>query len=192
MEDNILKKIGDGIVDYAPTIAGFLNATGIGAPAGLALTAISSLGKAFGLGSNPTPDALHAAIAADPQAASKAMIAEQDFILQQRGQDIEELKINLADVQSARDREVKITQVTGKKDLSMEVLGWIIVVGFFTILVVRMFVTIPPTQVENVGMMIGALIGAFTTVVGYKYGSSKGSADKSAAMAAMLDKPDKV
>ena len=94
----------------------------------------------------------------------------------------------LADVSNARDREVKIVQATGKRDWNQELLGWIITAGFFLVLGVRMFITIPPDQLENVGMLIGALIVAFTTVVTYKYGSSKGSADKTAQINSMLEK----
>ena len=49
----------------------------------------------------------------------------------------------------------------------------VIIIGFFLIL----FVSINSDKdIDN--MLTGALVGAFTTIVGFYYGSSKGSADK--------------
>ena len=61
------------------------------------------------------------------------------------------------------------------KDIFFYALGALIVVGFFIVLVVLMYTSKSP---ESVNMTLGALLEAFGTVVGYFYGSSKGSADK--------------
>lgn len=81
-DDSILKKIGDGIVDFAPTVAKYLTASGIGAPAGLAVEAVGALGKVFGLGTNPTPEELATAMLKDPEARFKVILAEQSFTLE--------------------------------------------------------------------------------------------------------------
>lgn len=91
-EKSIFQKIGDAIADYAPGLAGVLTATGIGAPAAVAVGAVGALAKAFGLGSDATPEAVLSAVTTDPQAALKAMIANQEFELKKRDQDIEVLK----------------------------------------------------------------------------------------------------
>ena len=63
------------------------------------------------------------------------------------------------------------------KELYMYILGAIIVVGFFSI------VTYKLSKGDDVQLEIGALLGAFGAVVGYFYGSSKGSSDKTKIMA---------
>ena len=57
----------------------------------------------------------------------------------------------------------------------MYVLGAIVVIGFFITLA---FMISTKDYKEEVNMIVGALIGAFMTVIGFFYGSSKGSADK--------------
>jgi hypothetical protein len=61
------------------------------------------------------------------------------------------------------------------KDIFFYALGALIVIGFFVVLVVLMYTSKSP---ESINMTLGALLAAFGTVVGYFYGSSKGSADK--------------
>lgn len=178
MEENILKKIADGIVDYAPSLAKVLTASGVGAPAGAALEVISSLGKAFGLGTKATPEAIQAAIAADPQLALKAMMAEQDFTIKQREKDIEEFKAALADKADARKLMSDETKITGTRDKSGIAFDWLIVVGFFATLLIYMFVDVDTDQAGNLGLLIGALISAFVTVVQFRRGSSMSSQRK--------------
>ena len=61
------------------------------------------------------------------------------------------------------------------KDWFMYVLGAIIVIGFFITL--SHLITTGEYNKE-LGILLGALVGAFGLVVGYFYGSSKGSSDK--------------
>lgn len=64
------------------------------------------------------------------------------------------------------------------KDLFMYVLGGIIVLGFFSLLAVLIYNGIPKQNADLLNIAIGALLAAFATVVGYFYGSSKGSSEK--------------
>lgn len=64
------------------------------------------------------------------------------------------------------------------KDYFFYGLGITIVVGFFTVLIIMMFIG---TTQETINLLVGALIGAFLSVVGYVFGSSSGSADKAEA-----------
>lgn len=64
------------------------------------------------------------------------------------------------------------------KEAYMYFLGAVIVVGFFLLLYFLIYQTIPDNNKDILNIVVGALIGSFTTVVGYFYGSSKGSADK--------------
>jgi hypothetical protein len=79
MDDGIFKKIGNGIVDIAPTFGKLLMATGIGAPAGAAIEVVAALGKAFGLGSDPDPVKLATAMLSDPEARLKVVMAENNY-----------------------------------------------------------------------------------------------------------------
>jgi len=81
-DKNILQKIGDGIVDYAPVLGGLLIKSGIGAPEGAAINAMAAICKSFGLGSDATPETLAAAMLSDPEAKLKVMVAEQSFTLE--------------------------------------------------------------------------------------------------------------
>ena len=64
------------------------------------------------------------------------------------------------------------------KELLMYILGGLIVFGFFALMALLIYITIPQPNKDLLNIAIGSLIAAFATVVGYFYGSSKGSADK--------------
>ena len=64
------------------------------------------------------------------------------------------------------------------KDIYMYGLGALIALGFFAILALIIFREFPSPNKELLYMMLGILGAKFSDVVGYFYGSSKGSADK--------------
>jgi len=55
-------------------------------------------------------------------------------------------------------------------------LGAIVVLGFYILLI--MLIIYRPNMVDVINLIVGALVGAFLTVVAYYFGSSKGSSDK--------------
>ena len=57
-------------------------------------------------------------------------------------------------------------------------LGALIIVGFFWLLLSLVKSQVPVENKDVLNLIVGALIGAFATIVGYFYGSSKSSADK--------------
>lgn len=179
------KKLGDMAVDAAPAIAGVLAATGVGVPVAGAVAALGALGRAFGLGDNAKPEEIEAAIKADPQAALKLRLAEMDFTLRNRELDIQELREHLQDVQNARDMDTKKTQATGKRDYNLYILAWVNVLGFFAVIVAVILADMPTSEVAKtaVAMLFGALIGGYKDVLGYFFGSSKSSSDKTALLA---------
>jgi hypothetical protein len=64
------------------------------------------------------------------------------------------------------------------KDIFMYILGALIVLGTFVLII--FLILSPTTDYKDVLVMaVGALIASFSLVVGYFYGSSKGSSDKS-------------
>lgn len=61
------------------------------------------------------------------------------------------------------------------KEIAMYILGSLITIGFFLTLI---FLIVSGKYESTMQLVVGSLIAAFGTVVGYYYGSSKGSADK--------------
>ncbi len=64
------------------------------------------------------------------------------------------------------------------KDLFQYILGALITIGFFILLYFLVFKLVPEPNKDLLNLVVGALIASFSTVVGYFYGSSKGSAEK--------------
>lgn len=64
------------------------------------------------------------------------------------------------------------------KEIYMYVLGALIVIGFYLVLIIVFKLSIPDSNKDLALLVIGALIAKFSDVVGYFYGSSKGSSDK--------------
>jgi len=64
------------------------------------------------------------------------------------------------------------------KDAMMYILGALIVIGFFGSIFMLVKIAVPETNRDLMNILLGALIGAFITVVSFFYGSSKGSQDK--------------
>jgi len=62
------------------------------------------------------------------------------------------------------------------REIYMYVLGAFVVLGFFAVVVFKL------AKGLDVQLEVGALLGSFATVVGYFFGSSKGSADKTALL----------
>ena len=69
------------------------------------------------------------------------------------------------------------------KNVFQYILGGVIVVGFFLLLYFLIFSGVPETNKDLLNLVVGALIGSFATVVGYFYGSSAGSAQKTEMLA---------
>jgi hypothetical protein len=170
-EKSIFEKIGNAIADYAPALAGTLVATGVGAPAGAVVAGLGALAKVFGLGSAAKPEDILTAVTADPEIRLKAMIANNDFLLKQKEQELEEFKVTLADIQSARAREVST------KDSVNKVLAYTIV-GAFIALVGATLLGYAKVESALAGTLVGYLSAKAEQVLAYYFGSSKGSHEK--------------
>ncbi len=178
-ERSVFQKIGDAVTDYAPGIAGILALVpGVGTVPAAALGAVAALGRSLGLGSAAKPEDVLSAISADPEIRLKAMVADNDFKLKQRDQDIEEMKAQLADVQSARSRQVESEKATGKRDYNLYILAWTVIIGFFALMGFLLKIPVPQDQSGVIFMLFGSLSSAFGAVIGYFFGSSKSSSDK--------------
>lgn len=111
--------------------------------------------------------------------ASMSEKEKADFKLEAERIALEEIKIATEaekvyadDRKSARDREIAV------KDKTPAILATVSFVGFFGILLVMMFIEIPPTAKDPLLIMLGALGAIVTGITQYYYGSSSGSAKK--------------
>lgn len=65
-----------------------------------------------------------------------------------------------------------------KKDIPMYILAGMITLGYFGLLAILTFKGVPEQNNDLYNTAMGALLVAFSMVVGYWFGSSKGSSDK--------------
>jgi membrane protein YqaA with SNARE-associated domain len=71
-----------------------------------------------------------------------------------------------------------------QKDIFQYALAAVVVVGFFAVLGALVFWPVPVENKDALNIMLGALVGAFSGgVIGYFFGSSKGSSEKTELMA---------
>jgi len=68
------------------------------------------------------------------------------------------------------------------KEVYMYALATIVVICIMVFSYMLIFYEIPEKNVQMVNIALGAFIGAFLTVVGYFFGSSKSSSDKTKIM----------
>ena len=68
------------------------------------------------------------------------------------------------------------------KDIFQYALGGLITIGFFALLCGLLVRGVPDTNKDLLNLSVGALISSFSMIVGYFYGSSKGSAEKTEVM----------
>jgi hypothetical protein len=64
------------------------------------------------------------------------------------------------------------------KDIYQYALGAVIVMAFFAVIYLLIIIGIPLDNKDVLLIVIGALTAKFADIVGYFYGSSKGSSDK--------------
>jgi hypothetical protein len=109
----------------------------------------------------------------------------QELLLQSARLELEETQSYLGDVQDARRREIQVTNATGRRDWLFLALAIIVVVGFFTLVMMAVIGSFNgKTFATNgaINQLFGALVAGFTMVLSYFFGSSKGSADKTNLM----------
>jgi len=119
----------------------------------------------------------------DPDAFVKLKEAELTYEVELRKLDIQSDAMYLSDVQSARDREKSVVASTKKKDWFLYGLASLIVIGFFGYGVSMMLIEIPANNIKGIDMVTGGLITSFALVVGYFFGSSAGSSEKTKIIA---------
>ena len=182
-ERSVFQKIGDAVTDYAPGLAGILALVpGVGTVPAAALAAVGALGRAVGLGSQAKPEDVLQAISVDPEIRLKALVAENDFKAEMGRQEIEKLKTELADVQSARQREIEITKTTGKRDTNMIITGWFIILGYIGMMGFLLYHAAHNQPIKDdtgiLFMLMGNLVTFVGMVVAYQFGTTRSSQAK--------------
>jgi len=177
--------VGKTVKKYAPVLG-----TVIGGPVGGAIGgAVSLITSLFGIeDEEPTPEKVIEAIKADPQAAAKLRKLEMDHITELRKLALESDRMFLGDTADARDREIQVTKATGRREVNLYILAWIVVAGFFALCAVLFFKILPQGSSEIVFMLFGALSAGFGQVLQYFFGSSKASAEKTRLLSLRSEK----
>ena len=179
-DETTLQKIAGYVKTWAPGISAALVATGVGAPIAGGVAALGALANMFALPATATHDDILAAVtnAADPDTKLKIIAAENAFQLATRDQDIKTLQVQLADVQGARDMHSSHEKTTGKTDINLYTLSWVIVVGFFGVVALLLFVPIPTNQTNVIFTLLGTLGAGFMLVLQFFYGTNRSSETK--------------
>lgn len=157
----------DWLKQIAPTIA-----TALGGP--LAGMAVSAISKAIGVDPEKVGDLISSnKLTADQIAQVKIAEIELQKQAQELGLNFEKLAVE--DRMSARDMQSKT------RSLMPPILAGAVTIGFFTILVMMFFNKIDSSN-PAILMMLGSLGAAWTGIIAYYFGSSAGSADKTALL----------
>lgn len=123
-----------------------------------------------------------------PDAAAKLKQAELDFqvkiaelhndaINAAGDREVAALKVDADDRASARAREEAV------KDIVPMALAFVVTVGFFSILTLLLFNGVPSAGHDALMVMLGTLGTSWISIIAYYFGSSAGSARKTALLA---------
>ena len=141
----------------------------------------SLLSKALG---TTDPKAMEAAITStDPDILLKLKQADNDFQAQMKALEISEEKLAFDDTANARAREMAV------KDSTPQILSYGTTIGFFGALAALHFVPIPPENKATIYSMVGSLGTVWILQMGYYFGSSRGSDDKTKVIADLAKQP---
>ena len=169
-----LGKLGGLVGAVAPTIA-----TALGGPlVGMAVRAISS--AIFGHENGTEDDIMN--VLGNPTGDQLAQLKkiDADFKVQMKSLDIDLERIAEEDRDSARQMQMTT------RDWIPRVLAVGVTFGFFGIVAYILHYGLPPTGGEALLMLIGTLGTAWTSVMGFYFGSSAGSKQKTDALTSAL------
>lgn len=179
------------VADLAP-IAGATLGGPLGGGIGIA---IKALARVFGIQSpSPQPQEVLQAITGDPQAllkldAARLAYEQEKMKLEYEEKDklrddqIRELEVTLGDIQDARKMKTEGEKSTGKRDTNLYALAWVLIAGFFILVGILLWRPVPQDSSGVIFLLFGTLASAFGAVVGFFFGSSRGSQSKDALLA---------
>lgn len=153
--------VGNTVARFAPVLGAV-----VGGPAGASIGGI----VAAALGTNSTPDAVAAALAGDPDAAIK----------------LREIEARNAEVLAAINLDTMRAMIDDRKHARSTHGGhwmtWLLTLALVVMvaatLAALMMIETPMANKDVVYLVVGQLIGTFTTACAYWIGSSRGSLEK--------------
>lgn len=183
------KDVGKTIATTGASILGNVVAGEMGAS-----TARSLVATLFGADPD-IPEDVVSKMTLDPDHAVKLRDLELTHKVDMEKILLERDRMQLQDIASARARETTIVQATGKKDVNLYVLAWVVTGGFLGLLMALIVLQIVYNNVSFsnnplITMLLGALSSNFGMVVSYFFGSSTGSVAKTNIMAAAMGKKE--
>jgi hypothetical protein len=162
-------------------------ATAVGGPgAGLVVSAISN--TIFGHPKASEEEISSAIQTNDPSVLLKIKQCELDFIVKQKEQENEALRLKLNDIQNARNTDADETKTTGKRDPLRRNLAYGLLMlctlnaGIIFYLSIRAL-TIPQDLLMTLGMVLQFSFNEFKSVLNFLFGSSQSSQDKDSIIA---------
>lgn len=124
----------------------------------------------------------------DPEAKAKAQATLMEMA--QKGQ-LAELEAHVKEMESARNREIQIA-TSDKAPLINKIVTPILALGTvgltFVLFVIIIFTDVKPEAKDILIYVLGGLTSAMTMVLGYYFGSSQGSKEKSKQLDDLLEK----
>lgn len=164
----------------APTVA-----TGLFGPAGGLIASIA--GRVLMGNDKSTPQDVVDNVLANqnPETFAKLREIEAQTLIECRKLEIDLARINADDTDSARKREIAV------RDKVPAILAAGVTIGFFGVLFWMLKFGLPKDVAGNEALllMVGALGAAWGNVIGYYFGSSRGSATKDETIKAAVTKP---
>ena len=119
------------------------------------------------------------AVAAQMNEQMKELVAKHESDMANIAE--QQYEAQLKDVQNARDREVAIANSDKAPlltKLTLPILAIAVTLGFFGLLAYMLKYDVPQSNKSLLDIMLGSLGTAWISIVGYYFGSSKGSDDK--------------
>jgi len=168
-----LKSLGKVLVGKGLPLLGSVVAGGAGKKVG------QSIANMVGLGPDASEDEIISMLEANPELYVELQKFEMEHKVDLERIQLQETQAYLADVQNARQRQIEHERATGKSDVNLYVLTWVLVVGFFTMLGICLINGVPKDSSGVLYMLMATLANTgFVAVIAYWFGSSKGSKDK--------------
>ena len=155
------------IAPFAPTVASMFGGPGAG-------LAVEAIGKVFGIES-PTADSVTEKLSTMQMTGDQILQLKQaELTLQSRMKELEisEEQLRYADTDSARKREMAV------RDFTPALLSYSVTLGFFGVLGYMLAIGKPKEGGDALLVMLGALGGAWASIISYYFGSSASSRDK--------------
>jgi hypothetical protein len=175
MNMDFLKQAGGVLAALAPTVASVMG----GPLAGMATSAVIG---ALGLAPDATKDQVMQAIAAaTPEQLLKLKEVEAQLILDLKKLDVDLVKISADNTKDARAREV------ATKDWTPRILAFSIMGLYIGVQAYILGYVIPESSINIVMRSLGTLDAAVGLVLGYYFGSSVGSANKTDQVTSLIN-----